>query len=96
MVELMVPVVTMLHPNDDAAALAPTTFGDLKENLDIVPRKSQRSQGTSRLGISHMSLDSGKQQSHKQFASLQPEAATDASLTHNVKPIDSGCYYPCI
>jgi hypothetical protein len=46
--ELRVPAVVQPQTMDDAPAPPPATFGELMESLDIVPRISQRPQGTSR------------------------------------------------
>jgi hypothetical protein len=45
--ELRVLAVVQLQTNDDAPAPPAETFGELMENLDIVPVISQRPQGTS-------------------------------------------------
>jgi hypothetical protein len=45
--ELRVPAVVQPLTNDDAPAPPPSTFGELMESLDIVPRIAQRPQGTS-------------------------------------------------
>jgi len=58
--ELTVPAVVQLHPNDDAPAPLPTTFGELIKGLEFVPGISQRPGGTSRPGRSHIRLDSVK------------------------------------
>jgi len=60
--ELRVPAVVQPQPNDDALVPPPTTFGELMESVDIVPGISQRTQGTSRPGSSHIRLGSVKPQ----------------------------------
>jgi hypothetical protein len=49
--------------NDAAQAPRPTIFGQLMVSLDIIPRISQKPQGTSRPGISHIGLGSVQQRS---------------------------------
>jgi len=61
--ELRVPAVIKPETDQDFAAPALTTFGEVLEYLDIVPRRSQMPQGTSQPGSSHMRLGSGKPQS---------------------------------
>jgi hypothetical protein len=61
--EFRVPSVGQLPMNDDAPAPPPTTFGELKESLDIVPRISHRPQGTSRPECGHIRLGLVKPQS---------------------------------
>jgi len=45
--KLKIPAVVQPHTADDSAAPAQTTFGELMECLDIVPRISQMPQWTS-------------------------------------------------
>jgi len=54
--ELRVPAVVQPQTDDDAAAPAPTTFGELMECLEIVPGRSQMLQGTSWPGSRHIRL----------------------------------------
>jgi hypothetical protein len=51
-----VPVVTKFQMDHDAAAPAPTSFGEVIKYLDIVPRISQMPQETSRPGSSYIRL----------------------------------------
>jgi len=51
--ELRVPAVVQPQTNDDAPPHPPTTFAELMESLDIVPRISE---ATSRPGSSHIKL----------------------------------------
>ena len=62
--ELRVLAVVQPQRNDDAPAPPPTTFGEVMESLDIVPGISQRLQGTSRPGSSHIRLGSEKPQAN--------------------------------
>jgi len=54
--ELKVFAVDKQQPDDDAAAPALTTFGDLMECHDIVPVISHMAQGSSPPGSSHIRL----------------------------------------
>lgn len=85
--ELKVLAVHKLETDQVAAAAAVTRFGELIETLDIVSRKSQMLQGTSRQGCSHMRLGSGKPQSPRHIASLPPDAAPDVVPINNAKPV---------
>jgi hypothetical protein len=58
--ELRVTAVVKPQTDHDVAAPALTTFGELMDSLDIVPRRSQMPQGTSRPGSSHLRLGSWK------------------------------------
>jgi len=51
--ESTVPAVVKPQMDDDAAAPATITFGEVLESLDIVPGISQKPQVTSRPGSSH-------------------------------------------
>lgn len=60
--ESTVVVVVKLQMEQFAPASALAIFGELMETLDIVPRKWQMLQGTSRQLHSHMRLNSRKPQ----------------------------------
>jgi hypothetical protein len=60
--ELCVPAVVQPQTDEDEAAPAPKTFGELMLGLDLVPGIPEMPQGTSRLQSSHMRLGSGKLQ----------------------------------
>jgi len=94
--ELMVPAVVQQQTNDDVPARPPTTFGEFMECLDIVPGISQRPQGTSRPGSSHIRLGSVKPQSKSSIPSSDPAAEPDSSTLLNVKPVEPVSFYPCI
>jgi len=70
--KLCVLAVVQPQTDEDAAALALKTFGELMECLDIVPGIPQMPQGTSRPGSSHMRLGSGKLQSNMSLSCLAP------------------------
>jgi len=93
---LNVPAVVKPHTDNDAANPGPTTFGELMESLDIIPRISQMPPGTSQPGSSHMRLGSGRLQSNKRIVSLPPDVEPDSSPIEKDKPIEPVCLYPCI
>jgi len=97
-----VPAVVQPQTNDDAPAPPPTTFGEHMESVDIVPGISQRPQGTSRPGSSHIRLGSMKPESNSSIHSDEAAAEPDSSTllrTKPVEPVSSGepvRLYPCI
>jgi len=86
--ELRVPAVIQPQTNDDAPAPQPTTFGELTDSVDIVPGISQRPQGTSWPGSSHISLGSVKPQSKSSIPSGEPAAEPDSSTLLKAKPVE--------
>ena len=94
--ELRVPAVVQPQTNVDAPAPPPTTFGELMESLDIVPGISERPQGTSRPGSSHIRLGSVKLQSKSSILSGEPAAEPDSSTLLKSKPVEPVSFYPCI
>jgi len=94
--ELNVPAVVQQQTNDDAPAPPPTTFGEPMERIEIVPRISQRLQGTSRPGSSHIRLGSVKPQSKSSILSGEPAAEPDSSTLQNAKPVEPVSQYACI
>jgi hypothetical protein len=94
--EFRVPAVIQPQTNDDALAPPPATFGELMECLDIVPRISQRLQGTSRPGSSHIRLGSVMPQSKSSIPSGEPAAEPDSSMLLKAKPVEPVSFYPCI
>ena len=94
--ELRVPVVVQPQTMDDAPAPPPATFGELMESLDIVPGISQRPQGTSRPGSSHIRLGSVKPQSQSSIPSGEPAAEPDSSMLLKAKPVEPVSFHPCI
>jgi hypothetical protein len=93
---LRVPAIIQPQPKDDAPAPPPATFGELMESLDIVPGISQRPQGTSRPGSSHIRLCSMKPQSKSSIPSGEPAAEPDSSMLLKAKPVEPVSIYPCI
>jgi len=94
--ELRVPAVVKPQTHHDVAAPALPTFGELMESVDIVPARSQKLQGTSRPGSSHMRLGSGKPKSDTSIPSLAPATEVDSLPMLNAKPIEPVSIYPCI
>jgi hypothetical protein len=94
--EFMVPAIVQLHTNDDTPAPPPGIFGELMESLDIVPGISQRPQGTSRPGSSHIRLGSVKPQSKSCIPGGEPAAEPDSSMLLKAKPIAPVSFDPCI
>jgi len=94
--ELRVPEVVQPQTNDDAPAPPPTSFEELIESLDIVPRISQRPQGTSRPGSCHIRLGSVKLQSKSGIPSCEPAAEPDLSMMLKAKQVEPVSFYPCI
>jgi len=64
------------------------TFGELKQSLDILPRQSQMPQGNSRLGCSHMRLDSKRPRQQKLVASPSTDMVPNSSPNKNPKSIE--------
>jgi hypothetical protein len=94
--ELKVPAVVQPQTMDDAPAPPPATFGKLMESLDIVPGISQRPQGTSPPGSSHIWLGSVKPQSQLGIPSGEPAAESDSSMLLKAKPVELVRFYSCI
>jgi hypothetical protein len=84
--ELTVPVVIQPQTDDAAAAPTQTTFGELMQYLDNVPRISQMARGTSRPGSNHMRLDFETPQLNMSITSLLPPIESDSLPTYNPKP----------
>jgi len=57
------------------------------ESVDIVPGISQRPQGTSRPGYSHIRLGSVKPLSKSSIPSREPAAESDLSMLLKAKPV---------
>jgi len=77
--ELKIPAVGKPQEDSTAATPLPTTFGELMQALDIVPRQSQMPQVTSRQGTSQMRLRSAKPQADNNLVLPIPAAVSDSS-----------------
>ncbi|KAF8251987.1 hypothetical protein K440DRAFT_636170 [Wilcoxina mikolae CBS 423.85] len=86
--ELWIPAVVQLQTDADAAAPAPTTFGELMDCLDTVPGISRMPQGTSRPGSGHIRLHSVKPQSNTSIYVFEPAAERNMSPLLKAKPIE--------
>ena len=99
--ESKVLAVVQLQTNDEALAPPPTTFGQLVVSVDIVHGISQRPQGTSRPGSSHIRLASVKPQSKSSIPSGEPAAEPDSSTLLKAMPVEPVSsvepvsFYPC-
>jgi len=91
--ELRVPAVVQQRMTDEAPPHPPTTFAELMETLDIVPRILE---GTSRPGSSHIRLGSVKPQPTSSIPSGKPAAEPDSSPLLKAKPVEPVSVYPCI
>jgi len=100
--KLRVPTIVQLQTNDVAPAPPPTTFRELMDSVDIVSGISQRLQGTSRPGSSHIRLGSVKPQSKSTIPNGEPAAEPDSSMLLKAKPVqpvssvEPVSFYPCI
>ena len=88
MFELRVPAVVQPQTNYDAPSPPPTTFGELMESLNILHGISQRLQGTSRPGSSHVRLGLVKPQSKSSIPSGEPAAEPDSSTLLKATPVE--------
>jgi len=86
--ELRVPAVVRPQTIEDTLAPPPTTFTELMESLDIVSGISQRPQGTSPPGSSHIRLGLANPQSKLSIPSGEPAAEPDSSTSLKVKPVE--------
>jgi hypothetical protein len=93
---LKVSAVIQPQTNDDAPAPLPATFGELMGSLDIVPGISQRPQGMSPAGCSHIRLGSVKPECILCIPGGEPAAEPDSSMLLKAKPIEPVSFYPCI
>jgi hypothetical protein len=91
--ELRVPAVIQPQTNDNALPHPPTTFAELLESLDIVPRISK---GTSRPGSSHIRLSLVTPQSQLSIPHGEPAAEPNSSPLLKANPVEPVSFYPCI
>jgi len=91
---LRVAAVVETPTNDEAPARLPTTCGELMKSLDIVQGISQRPQGTSQPGGSHVRLGSVKPQSRLGIPSAEPAAEPDSSTLLKAKPVAAVSFWP--
>jgi len=94
--DLRVPAVVQPHTDDDTALPSLTTVGELLECLDIVPRKFQMLQGTTRPGSCHIRLGSADPQSNTSTPRLVLSAQHNSSPFLIVNLVEPLSFYPCI
>jgi hypothetical protein len=94
--ELIVPAVVQSQMYNDAAATAPTAFGELIECLEIVPGILQMPQGPFQPGSIHITRGSMKLQSNMTLSGLEPATACDMSPVLKAKPVETVSFYLCI
>jgi len=92
---LRVPAVVEPQSNQDFAAPAPTTLGELIECLHIVPRILQMPQGTTRPESCHMRLGSANPKLDTGIPGHTPAVEIDSSRLLKAKPIEPVSFYPC-
>jgi len=86
--KLTVPAVIQPHTNDDTPATPQSTFEGLVESLDIVSGLSQRPQGTSRQGSSHIRLGSVKPRAKSSIPRGEPAVEPNSSMLLQAKPVE--------
>jgi len=91
-------VLAVLNPqrNKVLAAPAPTTFGELIESRDILPKQMQIMQGSSPQGSSLMRISLGAPKTNKCRLSRLPNKMLNFSLSKKTKPVERVSFYPCI
>jgi len=85
--ELKVPDVIKSQTDHVAVAPPQTTYGELIETLDMVPRISRMPPYTPQPGSSHVRVGSGKPKSPEHRSSLTPAAECDWSLIWFATPV---------
>jgi len=85
--ELNVPAVGKPQADSTAATPSPTTFGELMQGLDIVPRQSQMPQVVSWQGTCKMRLSSEKPQADNPIVPPMPAAVPNSSPKEIAKPV---------
>ena len=80
----------------DAAAPAPTTFGELEACVESVPRILQMPQAISRPGSSDFRQGSMNPQSDTRIFGLVPTAERNTSTMLTAKPDKVVSCYPCL
>jgi hypothetical protein len=87
MTELMVTAIGRPQADSTAATPSPTTYGELTQALDNVPRQSPMPQVTSRQGIIQKLLGSDQTQVDNRIVLPMPTAVSDLSKIELVKPV---------
>jgi len=94
--KLRVLAIVQPQTDDDAAAHAVTTFGELIKSLEIVPGISQMPQGTSRPGSTRIRLGSVMPQLNTSICGFEPTTEHDTSPLLKAKPVEPVSLYHCI
>jgi hypothetical protein len=79
-----------------AATPLPTTFGELMQDLDIIPGQSQMLQLMSQPGSSQMRLGSEKPQADNHIVSPTPDVVPESSQMEIAKLYQPVSFYPGI
>jgi len=94
--ELRVPAIIQPQTDDDAAAPAPITFGELMESLEIVHGILQIPQGTSGLESNQIRLGLVKPQSNMSISGLELATEHETSPLLKLKSVEPVSFDPCI
>ena len=94
--ELKVPAVVQPQIDSTAATPSQTTFEELMQVLDIIPRQSHMPQATSRQGSSQMRLGLDKPQVDNHIVSLKPDGLPDSSQEVTVTPLQPVNIHPSV
>jgi len=89
--ELMVPVVVEPQTHTTAATPSRTSFRELLQTLDIVPRQSRSPNGSSRPGRSQIRMGSERPLSYQQIASNRPDVAPNTLPDMKSTPVERVC-----
>jgi hypothetical protein len=95
MTELKVPAIGKPQTHLTAATPSPTTFGELKQALEIVPGQSQMPQLMSRQASSQMRLGAENPQAHSHTVPPMPAAVPHWSHIEIGKPVQPVSVYRC-
>jgi hypothetical protein len=94
--DLKVPAVVKPQTNTTAATPLPTTFGELMQDIDIIPGQSQMLQLMSQLGSSQMRLGSEKPQADNHIVSPTPDVVPESPQMKIAKLYQPVSFYPGI
>jgi hypothetical protein len=92
--ELRDPALVQPQMDNDAPVPPLSTFGELRECLNIVPRSAQMPQGTSRTGSTHIRLGSVKPQSKSSIPSHELAPEPDWRTLLKANPVEQVWFYP--
>jgi hypothetical protein len=91
-------IAAVVHPQteDDAPVLAPTTFEELRECLDIIPGISQMPHSTSSPGSGHTTLGLVMLLLNTTIPGLHASAEHNITPLPIANPVDPVSFYHCI